>query len=119
MAMIPPRSSATAKAARNIFNPIGTLLLKTERTPREKAISVAIGMAIPLCIAGSDGHTRLKISTGTIIPPQAPMIGRRALSLVDSSPTLISLLISRPTARKKIAIRKSLINSPRVRECPE
>ena len=104
-----------SEAARNIFKPTGTLLLKTERTPKEKAISVAIGMAIPLCINGSDGHIRLKISTGTIIPPHAPIIGRRALSGVDSSPTLISLLISRPTDRKNMAIRKSLMNSPSVR----
>ena len=44
--MIPPRSSATAKAARKILRPTGTLLLNTERTPKENAISVAIGMAI-------------------------------------------------------------------------
>ena len=117
--MIPPRSSATAKAARKILRPTGTLLLNTERTPKENAISVAIGMAIPLCIIGSDGQIRLKSSTGTIIPPHAPIIGRRALSLVESSPTLISLLISRPTARKNIAIRKSLMKSPNVRAWPE
>jgi hypothetical protein len=46
------------------------------------------------------------------------MIGSMALSLVESSPTLISRLISRPTERKKIAIRKSFIICPKDRECP-
>ena len=112
--MIPPRSSATASAARNTFRPIGTLLLKTESTPRENAMSVAIGMASPLCMAASPGHVSQKSRTGTTIPPQAPMIGSRAFSRVESSPTRISLLISRPTDRKKIAIRKSLMTAIRV-----
>ena len=107
--MIPPRSSATASAAKNTFKPIGTLVLNTANTPNENAISVAIGMAIPLCISASEGHTKAKIRTGTIIPPHAPMIGSMALSLVDNSPTRISRLISRPTERKKMAMRKSLI----------
>ena len=77
-------------------------------------MSVAIGMASPRCIAASDGHTRAKRSTGTSIPPHAPIIGRSAFSLVESSPTLISLLISRPTERKNIAMRKSLMTAPRL-----
>ena len=72
-------------------------------------MSVAIGIAIPRCIAGSAGQRSINTSTGTIIPPHAPMIGSIAFSLVDNSPMRISRLISRPTEKKKIAIRKSLI----------
>ena len=109
--MIPPRSSATARAARKTLRPTGTRVLNTERTPNEKAISVAIGMARPLCMSASAGLTSQKTRTGTIIPPQAPMIGRRAFLSEESSPTRISRLISRPTERKNIAIRKSLMTS--------
>ena len=56
--------------------------------------------------------------TGIIIPPQAPIIGNRAFSFDDNSPTLISLLISKPTDKKKIAIRKSLIIWPKEMGCP-
>ena len=45
--MIPPISSTTAKAVRKIFKLNGTFLPRSERTPREKAISVAMGMAAP------------------------------------------------------------------------
>ena len=109
MTIIPPRSSATANAARNTFNPIGTLVLNIARTPSENAISVAIGMARPRCMAASDGQTSANKSTGITIPPHAPMIGRSAFSLLESSPTRISRLISRPTERKNIAMRKSLM----------
>ena len=116
--MMPPRSSATASAARKTFSPTGTLVLKIASTPRENAISVAIGMARPLCICGLPPLRIAYISTGTIIPPHAPMIGRSAFFNDDNSPTRISRLISRPTERKKMAMRKSLITCMIVIGCP-
>ena len=84
---------------------MGTRLEKTESTPSEKAMSVAMGMAIPRCMAGSAGQIRWKTMTGTSIPPQAPMTGASAFFTLESSPQSISRLISSPTLRKKMAIR--------------
>ena len=106
---MPPRSSATANAARNIFRPSGTRVLNTESTPSENAMSVAIGIAIPRIMSASAGQVSQNSNMGTSIPPQAPMIGNIAFWRVESSPTRISLFISSPTDRKNIAIRKSLI----------
>ena len=106
---MPPRSSATASAAKKIFKPMGTLLSKIDSTPRENAISVAIGIATPRIMSGSLGHVSQKKSTGMSMPPHAPMIGNIAFFADESSPTSISRLISRPTERKNIAIKKSLI----------
>ncbi len=44
---MPPISSTTANVVRNTFIEIGTLDPSIANTPREKAISVAIGMAAP------------------------------------------------------------------------
>ena len=97
---------------------MGTLLSKIESTPSEKAMSVAIGIATPRIISGSFGHVSQKKSTGMSIPPHAPIIGSMAFFIDDSSPTRISLLISRPTERKNIAIRKSLMTCMSVMLCP-
>ena len=107
---MPPKSSATASVAKNIFNPSGTRLPNIASTPNEKAMSVAIGIAQPRNISASAGQHSRKMMTGTSIPPHAPMIGRIALRHDESSPAIISRLISKPTERKKIAIRKSLIS---------
>ena len=115
MTKMPPKSSATAKVARNIFRPMGTRLPNMESTPNENAMSVAIGIALPRSISGSSGQVRTKINTGIAIPPQAPMMGSRAFFIVESSPTRISRLISRPTEKKNSAIKKSLMNSNKVR----
>ena len=48
MTAIPPKSSATARAAKNILSPFGIRFPKRDNTPNEKAMSVAIGMAHPL-----------------------------------------------------------------------
>ena len=45
--MIPPMSSTTASVVRKTFNPMGTLFPNIAKTPREKAMSVAIGIAQP------------------------------------------------------------------------
>ena len=42
-------------------------------------------------------------------PPAAPKMGSSALRGFFSSPAVISNLISRPTSRKKIAMRKALM----------
>ena len=44
---MPPMSSTTANAVRNIFRLNGTRLPSKLSTPNEKAMSVAIGIAIP------------------------------------------------------------------------
>ena len=108
---IPPKSSATASVVRNTFRPMGTLLPNIANTPSEKAMSVAIGMAAPRIMPASEGQTSRKISTGMSIPPHAPMMGRMAFLMEESSPTRISRLISKPTERKKMAIRKSLMST--------
>ena len=48
MTSMPPMSSTTANAVRNIFRLNGTRLPSKLSTPNEKAMSVAIGIAIPL-----------------------------------------------------------------------
>ena len=50
---IAPRSSIIAKAVKKTFNEIGTLFPKRDKTPNEKAISVAEGIAHPLIVVGS------------------------------------------------------------------
>ena len=45
---IAPKSSIIAKAVRNIFREIGTLFPNNDKTPKEKAMSVAEGIAQPL-----------------------------------------------------------------------
>ena len=48
MVITAPKSSIMAKAAKNIFNCTGILFPSNERTPSEKAISVAMGIPQPL-----------------------------------------------------------------------
>ena len=49
---IAPKSSIIANAVKKTFNEIGTLEPNNDNTPREKAISVAEGMAQPLSVSG-------------------------------------------------------------------
>src|SRR5919109_2362841 len=49
------------------------------------------------------------MAAGTAIPPSAPRTGSMAVLLSLSSPRTTSLLISRPTTKKKIAMSPSLI----------
>jgi len=69
-------------------------------------MSVAIGIAHPREVVASRATVR-KRAAGAAIPPTAATMGKRALRNEFSSPTSTSRLISRPTRRKKIAIRKS------------
>ena len=110
-------SSATANDAKKALREEGTRFPNRERTARAKAISVAIGMAIPL-LAGASWHTSRKNRTGIIIPPMAPTTGKTARRSVESSPTKPSCFISNPTWRKKSTISTSLVKSRRVMVSP-
>ena len=48
-----PKSSIIAKAVRKTFNDKGTLFPSKDKTPKEKAISVAEGMAHPFKVIES------------------------------------------------------------------
>ena len=50
------------------------------------------------------------MEAGTIMPPIAPAMGSAAWRGDASSPASASRLISRPTRRKKTAIKPSLIH---------
>ena len=111
---IPPKSSATANVAKKTFSARGTRRPKIEITPKENAISVAIGTANPRKETGSDGAKSQNTNTGTIIPPIAPIRGNNAFLGEDSSPTKISRFISKPTDKKNIAMKKSLMRAIKV-----
>jgi hypothetical protein len=51
MTKIAPRSSMMANAVMNTLSDAGILFLNKAITPRAKAISVAIGMPTPSCVA--------------------------------------------------------------------
>ena len=98
-----------ARVEKNTRTPLGTRLPSSDRTPRAKAISVAIGIAQP-CIA-PPLLNRAYTHAGTTTPPTAASMGSRAWRGRRSSPTVISYFSSIPTSRKKIAIKKSFTKS--------
>ena len=98
-----------AKAIKKILRLVGTRLPSKEAMPREKAISVAVGIPQPW-IKPERALKEIKINAGTIIPPKAAPKGRMAFLNPESSPTVNSLFISIPANKKKIAIKKSLIH---------
>ena len=51
MITIAPKSSIIAKAVKNTFNDKGTLLPNKDKTPKEKAMSVADGIAHPFKVS--------------------------------------------------------------------
>ncbi|MPM75667.1 hypothetical protein SDC9_122661 [bioreactor metagenome] len=106
-------SSTIARAVRNILSDIGTDLPSNAMTPREKAISVAIGIPHPFWLI-VPAFKALYKSAGSTMPPKAAIIGSAAFLRDESSPTTISLLISRPTTKKKTAMRASLTQWRRV-----
>jgi len=103
-----PRSSAIANAARKTRMDVGSPLPSKATAPRTKAISVAMGIPQPT-IVGLPRLKRTYTRAGTIIPPRAAATGRMARLTEESSPARSSRFISRPTTKKKIAIRPSLI----------
>ena len=69
----------------NIFNDSGTLLPNKERIPIANAMSVAIGIPAPACVAVPKLNRR-KIHAGMIKPPMAPIRGKEAFFISESSP---------------------------------
>ena len=105
-----PKSSTIAKAARNILRDAGTLLPNRDITARAKAISVAIGIPQPAEL-GSLKLKQKNKKAGNSIPPTAAKTGMAAFLNVDSSPSISSRLISKPTNKKKMVINPSLIHN--------
>ena len=110
------RSSAMASAVRNTFSDTGTLSPRMERVPTAKAISVAVGIPQPE-EASVPWLTRAKMAAGITTPPKAAITGRIAFLKEESSPHTTSRLISRPTVKKKITMRMSLMNFSMVIPC--
>ena len=54
MITIAPKSSIIASAVKKTFREIGTLLPNKDKTPKEKAISVAEGIAQPFKVVLSE-----------------------------------------------------------------
>ena len=100
-------SSITATPSRKATSAVGTRRPRAASAHSAKATSVAIGMPQPREPA-SPPITARKIKAGRTIPPIAANTGSRAACRVESSPTSSSRFTSRPTTKKKIAIRPSL-----------
>jgi hypothetical protein len=80
-----PKSSITAKAVKNIFNDNGTRFPNNDKIPIAKAISVAIGIPAPDCVAVPKLNAKY-IPAGTTIPPIAANMGNKASLMFDNSP---------------------------------
>ncbi len=91
-----------------MISPLGTRPASITSAPAAKAMSVAMGIPQP-CTASPPALKPRKTSAGTTMPPSAAITGRAAWRGSASSPTSSSRLSSRPTTKKKNAIRPSLI----------
>ena len=111
-----PKSSAMANAVRKTLSETGTRSPSIERMPTAKAMSVAVGIPQPLA-ASVPWLKAAKIKAGASMPPAAATTGRIALRTDESCPLTTSRLISRPTVKKKITIRQSLMNFSTVMPC--
>ncbi|MNR68605.1 hypothetical protein D3C85_1932660 [compost metagenome] len=58
---------------------------KRDKIPIAKAISVAIGIPAPFCVAVLKFKAR-NMAAGTSIPPKAAIMGSEAFFIFDSSP---------------------------------
>ncbi len=78
MTRIAPRSSTMASATRNTFRASGIRFPRRLIIPREKAISVAMGMPQPCRTPGIPVKetTARKIRAGKTMPPRAPKGGQ-------------------------------------------
>ena len=103
-----------ARAVRKTFSDIGTFLSSTDRMHTAKAMSVAVGIPQPLA-AAVPWLMMMYMSAGAITPPNAAMTGSMAFFTLESSPWATSLRISKPTVKKNITIRMSLMNFSTVR----
>jgi len=98
-----------ASVSRKIRRDDGALRPITDSAATANAISVATGMGQP-----PEWPPKLivkYITAGTIMPPNAALIGNTTLAGSDSSPCTSSRLSSRPTTKKKIVINPSLTQS--------
>ena len=82
---IAPKSSITANAVKKTFNEVGTLFPNNDKIPNAKAMSVAIGIPAPDCVAVPTFNSK-KSTAGISIPPNAPKIGSKAFFILESSP---------------------------------
>ena len=64
-----PRSSIIANAVKKTFNDIGTLEPSNDKIPKEKAISVADGIAQPFIVSELPQFIKTKNNQVTTIPP--------------------------------------------------
>ncbi len=93
----------------------GTRLTKSERMPIAKAMSVAIGIPAPACVAVPKLKSK-NSPAGTTIPPSAAKIGSEAFFKLESSPMYISRSSSKPMSKKKMVISPSFIQC--IELCP-
>ena len=85
MIIIAPKSSITANAVKNILSEVGTRFPNNDNIPNAKAMSVAIGIPAPDCVAVPKLNSK-KNPAGINIPPNAPKIGNKASFMFESSP---------------------------------
>jgi hypothetical protein len=75
-----------AIANKKIFKATGARDPISANIPRAKAMSVAVGMAQPFRFSGVPQFMIAKINPGTAMPPIAAIMGKIALSKLESSP---------------------------------
>mmetsp|Transcript_5636 Transcript_5636/g.14686 ORF Transcript_5636/g.14686 Transcript_5636/m.14686 type:complete len:216 (-) Transcript_5636:138-785(-) len=117
--MMAPRSSTVARVRRNADAAAGMRLRKKPKMAMAKAMSVAIGTVIAASVPPPiSACTPRYTAIGVTMPPTAAMHGSTALRIDAREPRRISCLISRPTRKKKTAIRPSLIQPRTLRAWP-
>jgi hypothetical protein len=111
-------SSTTASVSRKERSASGRKEPSTASTASAKAISVAVGMAHPPCMAFASPPANFtaprKTRAGTTTPQIAATTGTAAFAGSRRSPTRSSRLSSRPATKKKIARRPSAAQWPRL-----
>jgi hypothetical protein len=100
-------SSTMASVSMNTLAAAGRRRPRIAMTPSANAMSVAIGIPQPW-ISGVPGLSTAYSRAGTAMPPNAATIATAARRGSRNSPPTISYLISRPTTKKKTAMRASL-----------
>ena len=105
-----------ANAVRNTLSETGTRSPSTDRMQTANAISVAVGIPQPDA-ASVPRFTSVYRTAGIITPPNAAITGNSAFLTDDSSPCATSRFISRPTVKKNITMRMSLMNFSMVISC--
>lgn len=78
MIKIAPKSSITANAVKNTFKEVGTRFPNKDKIPNAKAISVAIGIPAPDCVAVPKLN-KIKSPAGNMMPPKAEKLAIKRL----------------------------------------